>query len=224
MPPFSANVLTGTQANAIAKDMKNADFKQLDPAIIASPTAIGPVPAIDTKLVFGDECEYIRGFRDTHIVQYDKRQIDQTLQETVNKGTEQTYLLGRKLEITSFSKLEVTGTRDVHVTAEDVENYDIHREITEPIKYEVSNAKFEHTWMAVDTKGLSIESTLAKIELEGMNAKIGLFESVNEAIAVQLKPLQQKIGVVEDKIGAFAGKVIATYDAMPSPSIIAPFD
>ncbi len=68
--------------------MTNADFKALDPSMIASMSAIGPVPAVDTKLVFGPECEYIRGFRDTHIAQYDKRQIDDTLQETVNKGTE----------------------------------------------------------------------------------------------------------------------------------------
>ena len=53
---FSSNIATGSRANAMVADMKDADFKQLNPKIIASDAAIGGTPAIDTKLVYGSEC------------------------------------------------------------------------------------------------------------------------------------------------------------------------
>lgn len=221
---FSSNIATGSRANAMVADMKDADFKQLNPKIIASDAAIGGTPAIDTKLVYGSECEYIKGFRDTHVVQYDQRQIDSFLFETVNNECWQEYKKGHNLTVALHDKTEITGTRDIHVTGEDVENYDVHREITEPVKFETSNAKMEWTWFAIDTKGLLVEATVTKAAVEGVVATIEGAGVVNEVIKERLSGLNGKIAAFEHKAGAFCAKVIATYDAMPAPSIIAPCD
>ena len=221
---FNQVILTASRSSMLTKDMQVTPMPNLHTKTIAQKDAIGPVDAVDATIVFGPQSVVITGYRDSHILDYETRLIDKDLFEASKQIAHQTYKGGRHLKVDKFDKTEVTGTRDVHVTGEDTENYDVHREIHEPVKYEISSAKLEHTWFALGTKGLVFEGTAAKFAAEGAVAPISLCENLNKGIKVALEPLQAKANGLEGKIGVFAAKLIGTYDGLPSPSIIAPCD
>lgn len=223
-PVFNAVVVTGSRANAMRADMKDADFKMLNDKKMIQPDAIGEKPAIDATVIYGDCAEYIQGKRDKHITDRDTRQIDADLFETTNLSCYQTYNNGHKLKVFSHEIQEIYGTRDVTVTQKDIETYSMHREITEPTKYEWGTFKMEATDLNIEHKTVNMVSELSKVALTGIVAEVLLCEDKNAAIAQSIKDLHIDAPALAGRVGGFFGKLQASFDAVPTPTSITPLD
>ncbi len=221
---FNAVVVTGSRANAMRADMKDADFKKLNDKGMISPGAMPGPPGIDSTVIYGNCAEYVQGYRDKHITDYDKRQIDHDLFETTNLSCYQTYNTGHKLKVFSHEIVEIYGTRELTVTQEDTETYSVHREIKEPTKYEWGTFKMEATDLSIEHKSINMVSELSKVALTGIIAEVEMCHDKNEAIAAKIALLQTEGVALMGRIGGFFGKVQPSFDAIPTPTTITPLD
>jgi hypothetical protein len=224
MSAFQENVLTETRQNKSGEDKNPPDWGRLNHTSITQADAVSGVSAgADTKVIHGDYGEAVFQDRKTYILGNDVQLLQKNHDETIEGIATVTIKGGRHLMVDVIDDTAVRGARKIWVLGTDTEDYSAHREISEPVQFEMKGLEMGAKGMSIDVKGMSVETTALTVGVEGLKVLVGLFNETNELIEDELKQLCGATKGLDGKLGLLVLHLDPRVNGAPTVSVSAPF-
>ncbi|MBB5063235.1 hypothetical protein [Granulicella mallensis] len=211
MGPFQGVEITTTKVHMGSKDLVTISMGSMQPENISGPNALLGVPAgNDQKAIRGNYTELVDGLRDTSISKTDKLHV--VLTRTTDLD------LDHKLTVTGTETTEIHTDRKLHVFGHDIEDYAVHREVTEPFQYEYKGFDGALKVISMDTIGLDLAFKTTQVEAVGVATGGALIELEQEAIHHRVEAMRSHVAGFVDGFCGFAVKVETEVNASATMS------